>query len=134
MKYRVLVVDDNEVNRRLLMRLLPQWGMQPTVAVDGFAAIAAFEKSVREGSPFPIVLLDQNMPGMDGYDVAARIQSISAKKEVALLILSSAPTSADQERAKKLGIARRLTKPLRRACPSGSSCGASAACGRAGRG
>ena len=111
----VLVVDDNEVNRHLLMRLLPQWGMQPTVAVDGFAAIAAFEKSVREGSPFPIVLLDQNMPGMDGYDVAARIQSISAKKEVALLILSSAPTSADQERAKKLGIARRLTKPLRRA-------------------
>jgi PAS domain S-box-containing protein len=111
----VLVVDDNEVNRQLLLRLLPHWGMRPTLAKNGFEAIAAFEKSVREGASFPLVLLDQNMPGMDGYEVAARIRRYSAQQETALLILSSAPTPGDHERAKSLGIARRLTKPLRRA-------------------
>jgi two-component system sensor histidine kinase/response regulator len=111
----VLVVDDNEVNRHLLMRLLPQWGMQPTIAVDGFEAVAAFEKSVRGGAPFPLVLLDQNMPGMDGYEAASRIREIAAGGKVAMLILSSAPSASDHEKAKKLGIARRLAKPLRRA-------------------
>jgi two-component system, sensor histidine kinase and response regulator len=111
----VLVVDDNEVNRHLLMRLLPQWGMRPTIAADGFEAVAVFETSFRDGALFPLVLLDQNMPGMDGYEVARRIREIAAGEKVAMLILSSAPTASDHERAKKLGIARRLAKPLRRA-------------------
>jgi two-component system sensor histidine kinase/response regulator len=111
----VLVVDDNEVNRNLLMRLLPLWGLQPTIAPDGFEAVAAFEASVRAGAPFPLVLLDQNMPGMSGYETASRIREIAAGAKVAMLILSSAPTASDHEKAKKLGIARRLAKPLRRA-------------------
>jgi len=110
-----LVVDDNEVNRHLLMRLLPQWGMKPTIVTDGFEAVAAFEKSVRAGKQFPIVLLDQNMPGMDGYEVARRIREIAAGGKVALLILSSASSASNHETAKSLGIARHLTKPLRRA-------------------
>jgi two-component system sensor histidine kinase/response regulator len=54
------------------------------------------------------------MPGMDGYELAERIRRISPKKQEVMLILSSSPSAADQERAQKLGIARRLTKPIRR--------------------
>ena len=110
-----LVVDDNEINRRLLLRLLPQFGMRPVAAADGFEALAAFENAIQEEDPFSIVLLDQNMPGMDGYEVARRIRVRSTKEQAAILILSSSPTAADHERAEALGIARRLVKPIRRA-------------------
>jgi two-component system sensor histidine kinase/response regulator len=111
----VLVVDDNEINRELLARLLPQWGMRPVMAVDGFEAVEVFEQSVRRGAPFPLVLLDQNMPGMDGYEVAERIRHASQDEKPTILILTSSPTADDYERAKKLRIVRRLSKPLRRA-------------------
>jgi two-component system, sensor histidine kinase and response regulator len=111
----VLVVDDNEVNRELLARLLPRWGMRPVMAVDGFEAVEAFEQSVRRGAPFPLVLLDQNMPGMDGYEVAERIRRASPDEKPAILILTSSPSADEGERAKKLRIAKRLSKPLRRA-------------------
>jgi two-component system sensor histidine kinase/response regulator len=111
----VLVVDDNEVNRELLAHLLPRWGMRPVMAVDGFEAVKAFEQSVRRGAPFPLILLDQNMPGMDGYEVAERIRLASPDERPAILILTSSPSADDSERAKKLRIAQRLSKPLRRA-------------------
>ena len=112
---RVLVVDDNEVNRRLLMRLLPEWGFEPVCAEHGFDALEIFEKSLNEGTPFPLVLLDQNMPRMNGYEVAERIRQIAPGEQVAIVILSSELSSDDQNRDKRLGIERRLTKPLRRA-------------------
>jgi CheY-like chemotaxis protein len=111
----VLVVDDNSVNRKLLADLLPRWGLFPVLASDGFEALAAFADSVMRGSPFPVVLLDRNMPGMDAYEVAERILSSAVKPPTAILILSSSPHAADAERGKSIGIFRQLSKPLRRA-------------------
>ena len=112
---RVLVVDDNEVNRHLLMRLLPELGLEPVCAENGAGALEVFERNLKEGTPFPLVLLDQNMPGMDGLEVAERIRQLAPLEQVAIVILSSAPGTPDQTREKRLGIERRLTKPLRRA-------------------
>jgi two-component system, sensor histidine kinase and response regulator len=111
----VLVVDDNEINRELLLRLLPRWGLQPVAAEGGSEALAVFERNLGGGTPFPIILLDQNMPQMDGYEVAAQIRKMAPPAGTAILILSSSPNAADQQRADALGIARRLVKPLRRA-------------------
>ena len=112
---RVLVVDDNDANRKLLALLLPKWGMEPVLASDGFEALPAFAEGVNEGRPFSLVLLDRNMPGMDGYEVAEQIRKAGSQPPPAILILSSSSTAADAERAKKLGIFRQLSKPLRRA-------------------
>ncbi len=112
---RVLVVDDNEINRNLLAQVLPQWGLQPACAVNGMEALDIFRKSVEEGAAFPVVLLDQNMPGMDGYEVSKRIRLLAKNKPPVIVILSSAPSLIDQDRLKELGIARSLIKPLRRA-------------------
>ena len=112
---KVLVVDDNEVNRRLLMRLLPEWGLEPVCAAHGFDALEIIEKSQKKAAPFALILLDQNMPGMDGYEVAGHIRQMTRGERIPIVILSSAPSSADQHRDKRLGIERRLTKPLRRA-------------------
>ena len=112
---KVLVVDDNETNRNLLMRILPQWGLASFQAENGIEALEMFTKSVEENAPFSVVLLDQNMPEMDGYEVSRRIRLSAKKEQPAIIILSSAPSFADPERLKKLGIERTLVKPLRRA-------------------
>jgi PAS domain S-box-containing protein len=112
---RVLVVDDNEINRNLLMRILPPWGLQATCAASGVEALEFFGESLQVGAPFSVVLLDQNMPAMDGYEVAGKIRNLAKKYQPVIIILSSSPPSVEPARLKKLGIERTLMKPLRRA-------------------
>jgi PAS domain S-box-containing protein len=111
---RVLVVDDNEINRCLLMHLLSQWGLQPVCAENGFEALELFKKSLEERKVFPLVLLDQDMPGINGFETAEQIQQLAGKERPAIVVLSSSSSPADQARSKKLGLEGRLQKPLRR--------------------
>ena len=111
----VLVADDNEVNRRLLQVLLSRWGMSVKLATDGSEAIRLFESHTKSDRPFSIVLLDKNMPGMSGIEVAAKIRTTSGKEQTAILILTSSPAIEDAHEARRLGVARYLGKPLRRA-------------------
>jgi two-component system, sensor histidine kinase and response regulator len=115
MNERALVVDDNEINRSLLMHVLPPWGLLTTCAASGVEALELFGKSLEEGVPFSVVLLDQNMPAMDGYEVAGKIRLMAKKVQPVIVILSSGPASIEPERLKELGIDRTLIKPLRRA-------------------
>jgi two-component system sensor histidine kinase/response regulator len=112
---RALVVDDNEINRNLLMQVLPSWGFQTTCAASGAEALDMLRKGIEECTPFSVVLLDQNMPGMDGYEVAGKIRLLAKRKPPVIVILSSEPASIEPARLKKLGIERVLFKPLRRA-------------------
>lgn len=111
----VLVADDNEVNRRLLQVLLSRWGADAKLAADGREAVSLFETQAKSGRPFSMALLDKNMPAMSGIEAAARIRAISGKEETAILILTSSPAVEDAQEAKRLGVARYLGKPLRRA-------------------
>src|SRR5205814_2172020 len=63
---RVLIVDDNATNRRILEEELQNWYMRPMAVEDGRAALVALEKASDEARPFPLVLLDAQMPRMDG--------------------------------------------------------------------
>ncbi|PYU41736.1 MAG: hypothetical protein DMG54_02280 [Acidobacteria bacterium] len=99
----------------MLAQLLPQWGLQPAFAANGLQALATFGKSVDDGAPFSLVLLDHMMPGMDGYEAAKKIRLLAKNEPLVIIILSSAPGLADPRRLKKLGIDRTLIKPLRRA-------------------
>jgi CheY-like chemotaxis protein len=105
MNERTLVVDDNEINRNLLMQILPQWGLQTACAANGLEALELFKKSMEEGAVFSVVLLDQNMPGMDGYEVAEKIRLLAKKDQPVIVILSSAPSSVracDGRRRRKI--------------------------------
>jgi signal transduction histidine kinase/DNA-binding response OmpR family regulator len=108
----VLIVDDNATNRRILLELLAHWGMRPSAADGGAAALIAMEAARRAGAPFPLVLLDAQMPDMDGFTLAERIKASPAFTQAILLMLSSAGQRGDAARCRELGLAGYLTKPI----------------------
>ena len=85
----VLVVDDNDTNREILSKLMTSWNMKVEVAPDGPLALQALNKAYEAGDPIQVVLLDMQMPGMDGEALARVIRSDKNLKEAALVLLSS---------------------------------------------
>ncbi len=108
----VLVVDDNETNRRILREVLTNWRMRPTVVDGGRAALAALREAVDAGEPFPLVLLDGHMPEMDGFMLAQRIQEIPTLAGTTLIMLTSAGLD-DVGHCRKVGIRKYLMKPFK---------------------
>jgi signal transduction histidine kinase/DNA-binding response OmpR family regulator len=110
---RVLVVDDNAMNRRLLQEILVHWHMQPVLVDSGPAALGALDDARRHDRPFPLVLLDFQMPGMDGFAVAEAIKNRPELGGSTIMMLSSVGQRGDAARCKELGVAVYLTKPVR---------------------
>ncbi len=107
----VLVVDDNTTNRRIFERVLAQWKMSTVTVASGAAALDAYEAAAAAGSPFRLVLLDANMPGMDGFEVASRLAPRAAGTTI--MMLTSSGEARDSQRCRELGIASYLVKPVR---------------------
>ncbi|MXM64776.1 response regulator [Streptomyces sp. HUCO-GS316] len=109
---RVLVVDDNETNRLILDTQLRRWDMQPTTVEGGPQALVALHEAAAAGRSFDLVILDMQMPDMDGMELASRITTDHAIGRVPMLMLSSStPLPAAELNA--AGIARSLPKPVR---------------------
>jgi signal transduction histidine kinase/CheY-like chemotaxis protein/tetratricopeptide (TPR) repeat protein len=109
----VLVVDDNNTNRRILEDVLTNWGMQPSMAPGGPEALAVMDDAVARGEPFQLALLDVMMPDMDGFEVAKRIRENPRLSGCTLIMLSSAGQTENSDRCEELGIARYLIKPVK---------------------
>jgi signal transduction histidine kinase/CheY-like chemotaxis protein len=109
---RVLLVDDNALNRRILAELCTAWGMCPDPADSGLAGLAMLCQAQGERNPYRLVLLDAQMPEMDGFEVARRIRENSHLSCSAVMMLSSSDLPTDASRCQELGIARYLVKPV----------------------
>jgi CheY-like chemotaxis protein len=110
---RALIVDDNATNRRILDEILTLWGMRTTVADGGESALRALALAREHGEPYRIVLLDFQMPGMDGFEVAERIKGQVELASTTIMMLSSVGQRGDAARCRELGVAAYLTKPVR---------------------
>jgi len=110
---RVLVVDDNGTNRRILDGVLGSWGMHATLVDSGAAALDALTRAHAEHKPFALVLLDFQMPDMDGFEVAERIKLSPELAATTIMMLSSVGQRGDGARCRELGLAGYLTKPVR---------------------
>ena len=111
---RVLIVDDNELNRSILKRLLGGWGMLSTEADGGQAALIALQEAKDAGKPFPILLTDANMPEMDGFKLAEHVKQDPNLAGATVLMLSSGGQYGDSVRCRELAVAAYLTKPVGR--------------------
>ncbi len=108
----VLIVDDNEVNRRILIEQVRRWGLHPRAVSTGAAALEELAAAVRSGRPYGLVLLDANMPEFDGFDVAAAIACRPELTGPTVMMLTSSGKYGDQSRCRELGISAYLTKPV----------------------
>jgi two-component system sensor histidine kinase/response regulator len=108
----VLVVDDNATNRRILVEMLGRWGLRPTDVNGAAAALAALERAHAAGDPFPLVILDAQMPVTDGFDLAIQIKSTPTLAATALVMLSSTGQAGHGARCREVGIAVYLSKPV----------------------
>ncbi|MBN2327214.1 MAG: response regulator [Candidatus Omnitrophica bacterium] len=109
----VLVVDDNATNRRILHEMLSNWGMKPLTVDNGRSALDILYFSHDAGRPFTLVILDLNMPDMDGLDVAEKIRQDEKLQEASLMLLTSAGSRGDAARCKELNISAYLSKPIK---------------------
>jgi CheY-like chemotaxis protein len=108
---RVLVVDDNSSNRRILEDTLRHWAMRPTTvssAAEGLALIAA------AAEPFALIVVDANMPEMDGFTFVQRLRSMAGSQGSTIMMLASAGQRGDAARCRELGIKAYLLKPVKR--------------------
>jgi len=108
-----LIVDDNFTNRRVLHGMLTRWGMRPTAVESGRTALQALEIAKSTGHPFPLILLDGQMPEMDGFALAEQIQKDPGLITVTIMMLTSAGHLGDAARCRELGISAYLVKPIR---------------------
>ena len=110
---RALIVDDNFTNRRVLIGMLKRWGMQPIAVESGRAGLEALEGARRAGHAFPLILLDEQMPGMDGFALAKVIRKDATLARIAVMMLTSAGRLGDAATCRELGISAYLVKPVR---------------------
>ncbi|MFH1118685.1 MAG: response regulator [Bacteroidota bacterium] len=103
---KVLIVDDNQTNRQILRFQFESWGMNPLLAATGSEALNIIESESR----FDLIVLDLQMPGMDGVELAGRIREINMKGNVPLMLLSS---SGDLGHLRGELFAGQLSKPVR---------------------
>jgi two-component system, sensor histidine kinase and response regulator len=108
---RVLVVDDNATNRQILAETLEEYGMQPTVAASAEEAIELLHSSRASGERFSLALIDQEMPGMDGFQLVEWLRERAMQCDATILMLTRRGKPSDAARCEQLGAAA-LCKPI----------------------
>ncbi|MEW6382229.1 MAG: PAS domain S-box protein [bacterium] len=110
---RVLIADDNSTNRKILRDTISYWGLLPQEAKDGKSALIELEKAAQEGHPYHLLLLDLQMPQMDGYEVSRCIKNNRRISDVKIILLTSFGQRGDGARSRKMGISGYLSKPIK---------------------
>ena len=109
---RVLIVDDHASNRRILSEMLTHWRLKPTPAASADAAMLELQEADNAGTPFSLVLLDAQMPQVDGFSLAERIKQNPRFAGLPLIMLTSSGMRGDGVRCREIGINAYLTKPI----------------------
>ena len=110
----VLIVDDNDNNRKIVRSYLEDAGCKVMEAQSGDKAIAAILNNAYTENKIQLVLADYHMPGMDGYELATTLNTIPSTKDLKLILLTSAAQVGDATKAREQGFSGYLTKPIRR--------------------
>jgi two-component system cell cycle response regulator DivK len=104
---KILLVEDNEVNRDALSRRLQRRGYEIVMAMDGVQAVAM------TGSEVPdLILMDMNLPGLDGWEATRRIRSIPEVATIPIIALTAHAMSGDRDKTLQAGCNDYHTKPV----------------------
>ncbi|MEZ5425040.1 MAG: PAS domain S-box protein [Pyrinomonadaceae bacterium] len=112
---KVLIVDDNPTNRKILSHQVKTWGMIPTPAENGVMALETLLIAAENNEPFDLAILDLMMPIINGFDLAKLIKDKPSLENVRLIIMPSYGQRGDSLKASELGIGGYLVKPVKQA-------------------
>jgi signal transduction histidine kinase/CheY-like chemotaxis protein len=110
---RILTVDDNDTNRKLMALLLKSRGCRNESANSGETALKLLHEAAEQQDPFRVVLLDQMMPGMDGLELGRRIKTDPLLTSTSMIMVTSIGRRGDAAILERIGFAGYLTKPVR---------------------
>jgi len=110
---RVLVVDDNETNRKILRIQLKSWGCRPAEVPAGDRALELLREAKKSGDPFQLAIIDMQMPGMDGETLGRIIKADPTISDTVLVLMTSIGLRGDARRCREIGFAAYLSKPVR---------------------
>jgi two-component system, sensor histidine kinase and response regulator len=108
----ILLVDDNETNLRVLERTLQSWGCETILATDTPSALEAIKNNSGVNTPITLALLDAQLAGADGFELAAQIRSTYPQVKALTMMLNSASYFADVRRSATISGAHYLVKPI----------------------
>jgi two-component system, sensor histidine kinase and response regulator len=111
---KILVVDDNRTNRRILQRTLQLWGAQVSSVAGAEQALANLILASESDQPYQVVVTDSHMPEMDGFDLVETIRSRPAIAGIGVVMLTSGGGTDELERSRKMDIKSYAHKPIRR--------------------
>ena len=104
---RVLLVEDNEMNRDMLSRRLIKVGYEVAMAVDGAEGVA-----MAKAGPYDIILMDMSLPVIDGWEATRQIRSEPALAKVPIIALTAHAMAGDRDKAMEAGCSDYDTKPV----------------------
>ncbi|HMB47808.1 MAG TPA: response regulator, partial [Afifellaceae bacterium] len=110
---RLMVIDDNEVNRAILLEQLGSWGFDATATPSGREGVAVLNHAAKLNRPVDLVILDFQMPDMDGSEVAQMIRSGETIGDTPIILLTSVDNASDTKLFRELGVQDHLVKPAR---------------------
>jgi two-component system sensor histidine kinase/response regulator len=110
---RVLVVDDNRTNRRILLGLLKIWAMRAEAVESGELALKELSAAEQGNDPYGLILTDMHMPLMDGFDLTEEIRRRPGLQAATIMMLTSGGQRGDSARCEELGVAAYILKPVR---------------------
>jgi signal transduction histidine kinase/CheY-like chemotaxis protein len=110
---KVLVVDDNQTNQRILQGMLKLWEMASTAVSSGAEALEELSSQAAKRTPYGLILTDLHMPNMDGFELVERIRQSPDLATATIVMLTSAGHRGDVERCRHLHVAGYLLKPIR---------------------
>ena len=110
---RLLVVDDNATNRKVVVQTLAQWGTRPSSAASAHEAMGMLRSAAETAQRYQVAILDYHMPEVDGFELARTIASDPVLADTRLVMLTSSGKRGDEGRARQAGIQAFLTKPAR---------------------
>ena len=111
---KALIVDDNPTNRFILYEILESWQIEADSSGDSFEALKKIHESIERKRIYDILLLDVEMPEMDGLELAQKIRAIEEYKKVPIIMLSSSENRELRKKAEEIGISHYLIKPVGR--------------------
>jgi len=109
----LLIIDDNATNRCVLGKITKRWQMQPEEAASGLEGLQKLEEALVSGHPYRLVLLDEKMPEMDGFEVIRRVRAQPELKDAIIMMLTSADQSLAMAKCRELGVGTCLIKPIK---------------------